>query len=659
MQLTPKTVELLAPAGTWSAFEAAINAGADAVYLGGKHFNMRVHKNDFNFDDEQLKKAVAYAHENDVKLYVTLNNLISEEELPDLKNYLKYLEMIQPDAILVQDFSVIKLMNELEIKIPIHASIMMNIHNADAIETLKKYGITRVVISRELSLNEIKFLKQITDIETEYFIHGDMCISESGQCIHSGVLFGQSGNRGRCLKPCRWSYELHIDKNDYAEETGDNDESEYVDDAFMAGSFHRLALNDMCMYRNLPELINAGVYSFKIEGRMRPPEFIQRIVSTYRKAIDNYISDPTGYSIDEDEWQKLYDNRVRDFTTSFAFGQTTSEDIGWSGEREPKFFSKAIIEPSVDDSSAKAIFDNFKYEIKNESKPKLALRVATMESAKAAIDNEADIIYVGGESFRPLRAWTIKNFFEIIDYAHKRNKKIILNTPRTTYQRECSELKQLISKLEHFTSKFDGVMVSNLGSLKLIKDISTLPVQTDLSFNLFNHKAAEFLKDNGAVMAAASLELSYSQLKSLIENSKLPIEVVIHGAIESMICDHNFINMEYELNKWTEFNWYEDHYALKDESGEMHSLRIDQFGRNHIYFAKDLCMYKYLKHFKGAESLRIDAQLYSAEVVGLLTKIYKNAIDNEPSEEFFEELQKKSPRPLGIGVYKFQQSLNS
>ena len=659
MLLTRKTVELLAPAGTWEAFEAAIDAGADAVYLGGKHFNMRVHKNDFNFDDAQLKQAIEYAHARDVKLYITLNNLISEEELPALEDYLKYLGEIKPDALLVQDFSVNKLINELKLNIPIHASIMMNTHNAHAVEALKKYGITRVVVSREMNLAEVKLLKQETGIETEYFIHGDMCIAESGQCIHSGVLFGQSGNRGRCLKPCRWSFELHLDETAYTQETGDADDADYVDGAFMAESLHRLALNDMCMYRNLPELINAGVYSFKIEGRMRPPEFIHKIVSTYRKAIDRYIADPTGYSIDEDEWHNLYDNRARDFSTVFALGQTTSEDIGWSGEREPRFFSKAVVEPSVDDKAAADIF-NEESAIKNtESKPILSVRISTLEAAKAALNESADVVYVGGETFKPLRPWNLQEYKEIIDYAHALNKRLILNTPRTTYRRECTELEQLLSKVENFDDKPDGVMVSNLGAFKLAKDISSLPIQSDISFNLFNHKAAEFLKDNGAVMAASSLELSYTQLKSLVENSNLPIEVLVHGSFESMICDHNFINMEYDLNKWTEFNWFEDHYALKDEAGQMHSIRMDQFGRSHIYFAKDLCLYKYLEHFMGAASLRIDAQLYSTENISFVTRIYRQAIDNGPNDDIFKELQKNSPRPLGIGVYRFQQSRNS
>ena len=637
-----KSVELLAPAGTWNAFTAAIDAGANAVYLGGKHFNMRVHNDDFNFDDVQLKQAIEYAHSHRVKLYITLNNLISEEELPALETYLKYLGEIKPDALLVQDFAVIKLIRELNINIPIHASIMMNIHNVPAVKKLQKYGITRVVVSREMTLSEVKMLRQKTGIETEYFIHGDMCISESGQCIHSGVLFGQSGNRGRCLKPCRWKYELI-----------DEDSGEILDE-----NSYKLALKDMCMYNSIPELINAGICSFKIEGRMRPPEFIHRIVSSYRKTIDDYLCDPYGYQVDMDGWKELFNNRARDFTTACAFGKLTRNDIGLTGEREPRFFSKAIVEPSVDDIQAEKIFASEEPIRFDGTKPSLSVRVSTFEAARDAIENGADVVYVGGEAFKPLKAWTIREYEDIMHDLGR--AKIILNTPRATYSRECNELKDVISRLEnHEYRLFDGVLVSNIGALNLLSKVLPISIHADLSFNLFNHKAAEFLKDNGAEMATASPELSYSQLKGLIENSPLPIEVVVHGSLESMICDHNFPKMYLDIDEWAERDKFNRHYALKDEAGELHSIRIDQYGRNHIYFAKDLCLYRYINHFMGAASLRIEAQLYSADFVGYITKIYREAIDSNPNLEMMKELQEKSPRPLGIGIYRFKQSLNS
>ena len=643
MRQIDKPVELLAPAGTWSALVAAIDAGANAVYLGGKHFNMRVHKNDFNFDDEMLKKAITYAHEHGVKIYITLNNLISNEELSSLKDYLIYLGEIKPDAILVQDFAVIKMIRDLKINVPMHASIMMNTHNVPAIKKLKEFGITRVVVSRELTLHEVNLLKQQTGIETEYFIHGDMCISESGQCIHSGIIFGQSGNRGRCLKPCRWSYELI-----------DEDNKDVLDD-----SSYKFALKDMCMYHNIPELIHAGISSFKIEGRMRPPEFIHRIVSIYRRAIDSYLADSTGYVINDDDWQSLYENRARDFTTSCAFSSLTKDDIGITGEREPRFFSSAVIEPSFDDKSAADIFSSERPIKTASDKPKLSVRIATIDSAKAAIENGADVVYVGGEVFKPLRPWTLNDYENIIDFAHYHGKQIIINTPRTTYQRECNELERLFDSISKFKQKPDGVMVSNLGTLSLAKQFDFAQINTDISFNLFNYGAAEFLKENGAAQAAASLELSFTQLRSLVEQSALPIEVVIHGSYESMICDHNFPVMYLAFDSSNYYTELKHHYALKDEAGEIHSIRIDQYGRNHIYFAKDLCLYPYIKHFIGAASLRIDAQLYQADFVAFLTKIYRNAIDNEPSTDILNDLKSNTPRLLGIGVYRFRESRNS
>ena len=650
MLLNRKSVELLAPAGTWDALVAGVESGADAVYLGGKHFNMRMHEGEFNFDDATLKKAIDYAHAHGVRLYVTLNNLISNEEIPALREYLAYLNEIRPDALLVQDFAVLELVHEMGITIPLHTSVMMNTHNEHAIEKLKEYGITRIVVGREMTLSELSLFRERTGIEVEYFMHGDMCISESGQCIHSGVLFGQSGNRGRCLKPCRWAYQL-ID-----EKTGE------VLDEDGPGAY-KLALKDMCMYRAIPQLIQAGVFSFKIEGRMRPAGFIRRIVSTYRKAIDAYIADPNGYTTDEEGWKNLYDNRARDFTTTFAFGQPGKKDIGFTGEREPRFFSHAVKEAGFQDEVLRQERD---IEKANAPHRTLSVRVNTVESAKAAIDNGADTVYVGGEAFRPLRPWKLGDYAEILAYA-KGKARVVVNTPRTTMRRECGELEQFFTALREI--KPDGLMVSNLGSLKLAKAITDLPVQADVSFNLFNQLAAKFLQENGLTMATTSYELSFEQLREIVESAELPLETVVHGSYESMICDHDFPAMSLpEFNELDNPEVLDRHYALLDTAGEKHAIRIDQYGRNHLYFAKDLCLYPYLAKFNGLASYRIEAQDYSPELTGCVTKLYREALDalaaGKSAEEAFdheafEQVQKMSPREWGIGTYRFRQSRNS
>ncbi|WP_295165018.1 peptidase U32 family protein [Selenomonas sp. F0473] len=647
MLLHRKSVELLAPAGTWDAMTAGIEAGADAVYLGGKHFNMRLHEGDFNFDDARLKAAVEYAHVRNVELYVTLNNLISNEELPALRDYLAYLDEIRPDAILVQDFAVLELVREMGVTVPLHTSVMMNTHNEHAIEKLKEYGITRIVVGREMTLSELALFHERTGIEVEYFMHGDMCISESGQCIHSGVLFGQSGNRGRCMKICRWPFAL-ID-----EETG------AVLDENSPGPY-KLALKDMCMYRSIPALIQAGVYSFKIEGRMRSPEFIARLVSTYRRAIDAYIADPNGYATDEEGWRTLYDNRVRDYTTTFAFGQPTAVDIGMTGEREPRFFSKAVEEAGFDDEVLRA---ERPIAVQHPPERRLSVRVGTPAAARAAIDAGADTVYVGGEALRPNRPWKLVNYAAIADYAAGA-ARIVVHTSRTTMRRECGELEQFFAALGDIP--VDGIMVGNLGTLKLAKARTDLPIQADHSFNIFNHLAVTFLKENGLVMAASSYELSFSQLREIVENAVLPIEAVVHGAVESMICDHNFPAMS--LPNYSELSAPElmdVHYALRNETGGVHSIRIDQYGRNHIYFAKDLCLYPYLEKFAGLGSYRIEAQDYGPAATGEIVRIYRAALDrlaagaNGYEEADFHRLKELSPRPLGIGTYRFRQSRNS
>lgn len=650
MILTRKSVELLAPAGTWDALVADVESGADAVYLGGKHFNMRMHEGDFNFDDAALKKAIDYAHAHDVRLYITLNNLISDEELPALKEYLQYLEEIQPDALLVQDFAVLELVHEMGITIPLHTSVMMNTHNEHAIEKLKEYGITRIVVGREMTLSELALFRARTGIEVEYFMHGDMCISESGQCIHSGVVFGQSGNRGRCLKPCRWAYELIDEKSGKRLDEG-------------GPGPYKLALKDMCMYRAIPELIQAGVFSFKIEGRMRPAPFLRRIVSTYRAAIDAYIADPTGYATDEEGWKQLYENRARDFTTTFAFGQPTAKDIGFDGTREPRFFSEAVKEAGFQDDILK---QERPIQKENASHRTLAVRVGTPAAAKAAVDAGADVVYVGGEAFRPQRPWRLTDYAEVLAYAQERNVRVVLNTPRTTMRRECGELEQLFSSIRDWKQQPAGIMVSNLGALKLAQSLTNLPVQADLSFNLFNHLATVFMKDNGITQACASLELSFEQLREIVENAVLPIEVVIHGGYESMICDHNFPAMSLpDYNELNEPELMDRHYALRDKAGEIHRIRIDQFGRNHIYFAKDLCLYPYLAKFNGIASYRIEAQDETPAATAMLTKIYRKALDRLATgdasfdEHDFKTLQESAPRGLGIGTYRFRESRNS
>lgn len=658
MILTRDSVELLAPAGNWEALEAAVEAGADAVYLGGKSLNMRLHRKDMNFDDDALARAIDFAHRRGVRLYVTLNNLISDEELPELDRFLRLLKEIRPDAVLAQDLAVLEAARKINLNIPLHASVMMNIHNEPAMRFLKELGVTRVVAGREMDLCELALLKERVGLEIEYFVHGDMCIAESGQCIHSGVLFGQSSNRGRCLKPCRWPYRL-VD-----EKTG------AILDEPGAGPY-KLALKDMCLYRYLPELIQAGVTSFKIEGRMRPADFVGRIVSAYRKAIDTYIADPTGYSTDEEAYRSLFENRVRDFTTNFAFGQPSSKAIGFDGSREPRFFSKAKKEAPVSFNTSAEKIENSpeceprekwerSIEISAEKStkgapcPPLAVTAANLEQLIAACENGANAVYIGGEAYEPEKPWGIDDLRRAKSIAGEYGAVIVVKTPRTTRLRECSDLEQFFARLD--TIRPAGLMVGNPGSLFIALKYTDLPLQTDHSFNLFNATAAGFLKERRVGLGTASLELNLSQLKNLASSSPLPIEVIVHGPCESMISDFNIPKLALTGTDTDEI-LPANNFALLDEAGEKHSIRRDQYGRSHVFFAKDLCLYEYLPELTAASSFRIEGSRYKPEILGKITGLYRRALNSlangqtELDFEALKALEKESPRPFGPGAF--------
>ena len=205
-----KTIELLAPAGSWEALEAAVNAGADAVYMGGKAFGARQYAS--NFDREELTRAVYFAHMHRVRLYITVNTLVDDAEMPELADYLLFLNNVGVDGIIVQDMGVINLARKLVPQLPLHASTQMTVTSLAGVRLCAENGMERAVLARELSIKDIKTICSNTDTEIEVFIHGALCVCYSGQCLMSSLIGGRSGNRGRCAQPCRLPYKL-TDKN--------------------------------------------------------------------------------------------------------------------------------------------------------------------------------------------------------------------------------------------------------------------------------------------------------------------------------------------------------------------------------------------------------------------------------------------------------------
>ncbi len=294
-----KKPELLAPAGNMDAFLAAIEAGADAIYIGGYTFGARAFAN--NFSDDEIIKCINYAHLYGVKVYITVNTIVYEKEVDLFLNYIDFLHRNNVDAIIIQDLGMFDLVRKVYPNLELHASTQMHIHNLNGVLNLQKWGAKRVVMARETSYETLKEIKKHTSIELEVFVHGALCVSYSGQCLMSSLIGGRSGNRGKCAGTCRQQYNL-IDDNG----------KEYNEDSYL------LSTRDLNTLEDIGKLIELGIESFKIEGRMKRAEYVYLVVSIYRKAIDNYLKYKETRITENDilELKKIYN---RKFTKGYLF----------------------------------------------------------------------------------------------------------------------------------------------------------------------------------------------------------------------------------------------------------------------------------------------------------------------------------------------------
>lgn len=278
-------VEILAPAGSYESMVAAIKAGADAIYIGGTRFGARAFAD--NLTEEKLLETIDYVHLHGRKIYLTINTLFKEEELKDeLYPYLLPYYKQGLDAVIVQDMGVLQFIKRHFPGLPIHASTQMTITSVAGAKALEKLGVERVVTSRELQLDEIRRISEETNLEIESFVHGALCYCYSGQCLYSSLIGGRSGNRGQCAQPCRLPYKVDGQKK-----------SNYV-----------LSLKDICTLELIPELVDAGIYSFKIEGRMKKPEYVALVTAIYRKYVNLYLEKGRqGFCVTEKDKQDLMD----------------------------------------------------------------------------------------------------------------------------------------------------------------------------------------------------------------------------------------------------------------------------------------------------------------------------------------------------------------
>ena len=309
-----KRPELLAPAGTLEKMKMAILYGAEAVYLGGQAFGLRALGG--NFTDAELREAVAFAHARGKKVYVTVNVYPHDGDMDGLPEYLRFLERIHVDALLVADLGVFSVARDVVPSLPLHVSTQANTVNVAAVRAWKALGAQRVVLARELSLREIAAIRSAVDVELEMFVHGAMCISMSGRCLLSAYMTGRDANRGACAQSCRWRYALMEEQRPGEYFPIDEDEhGTYI-----------MNSKDLCLLPYLTDVIATGVDSLKIEGRMKSVHYVASVTKAYRAAIDAYSADPAQFAINSAWTTELGKVSHRPYTTGFALHRATADD---------------------------------------------------------------------------------------------------------------------------------------------------------------------------------------------------------------------------------------------------------------------------------------------------------------------------------------------
>jgi len=315
--------ELLAPAGNLEKLKFAFIYGADAVYIGGKDFSLRAGADNFTASD--MEEAVTFAHARGKKVYVAVNIIPHNEDIDKLPPYIKFLRSLGIDAVILSDPGILTLVKELAPELKVHLSTQANTVNWLSCNFWHKQGVDRIILARELSLEEIKFIREQTpaNLELEIFVHGAMCISYSGRCLMSNYMTYRDANRGDCAHPCRYKYYL-------MEEKRPGKFFPVVEDERGTYFFNS---KDLCMLDKVPDLFSTGVNSFKIEGRMKSVHYVAQVTKLYRSVIDEYYSNPEDYTFKDEYMEELKKTTNREFTRGFFYGKPTADDQSYESSK--------------------------------------------------------------------------------------------------------------------------------------------------------------------------------------------------------------------------------------------------------------------------------------------------------------------------------------
>jgi len=613
-------MELLAPAGSFEAMIAAVSAGADAVYFGGTALNARVFGK--NFTDEELRRATEYLRLHGVKSYLTLNTLVSDKEMKDLFPFIKLVNEIGIDAVIVQDIGLLKLLREIAPDLPVHASTQMTIHSLSGVKKAYEMGFSRVVLSRELPESEIRYICENSPVEIEAFIHGALCMCYSGQCYMSSVIGERSGNRGKCAQPCRKPY----------------------------GNGYELSLKDLCMAKEFTRFLNCGVHSLKIEGRMKSPEYVAGVVSVYRKLIDEKRN------ATEEEYKKLAKLFSRDGFTNDYFEDKPSR----------KMFGVRTEENKADTREADVLYEERKLPVKmtftakkdvpmtlvmegagkavraEEQPPFIAQKVATtMSDCKKQLSKLGDtefclgslecfiddglFIPVGvlnrlrrfccekltGELCKiPERRFLEHNpcSFEsvssdkIIAYCLTKNQaeavkgavdeirlpyyiadssydgKLCAVLPAIMFDREEALVEKKLTELKAMGVK--SVSCGNLGQLELCKRLGFTEIHGDTGLNIFNSQSILKAKELGFSSVVLSFEANSAQIRDM--KKSIPCNAFVYGRYPVMTIQNCLMKNRGEC---IDFKGYSE---LKDTTGRSFPVFCLPPHRNVIYNAVPL-----------------------------------------------------------------------
>ena len=634
--------ELLAPAGTLQTVEAVLNAGADAVYCGGKRLNMRMHRSSYNLSDDDLAGAIDLAHRRGRKLYLTLNNLILEEDLDALRSALELAARLRPDALIVQDLATVELAREICVEVPLHASTMMNVHSEKTAAALKLMGFVRAIASRDIPLHEARRIAETSGLEMEYFVHGDMCIAHSSQCYLSSLVFGESSNRGRCVKPCRWDWKLL---------TAAGSPVAGMSEGYL------LARRDLCMFQHIPELVQNRIASLKIEGRMRTADFLAPLVAAYRQAIDGYFSDPLHYATQAEGMDNLWLRRVREFTTALCLRRGGAESVDASGKREPRLFSLARAEADLSEPPGEALVPP---PIRGSFE--LAVHVATRAAAESALAAGANAVYLGGDEFPAFPgdidpAW----LREFCSQAAARRARVAVLSTRTGDERDLAQWAWWLKQVSGIRGL--GAGASTIGAIEVARSLRVREILGDYSLNLANSLAADALSTLGATRVTASVELDFACLRALAAQVRLPLEAIVHGPLPGMLLEHCVVAAAagQTSHEPCAMSCRKEAYVLRDTAGQDHAVRFDSRCRNHLYAARELCLLPSLGRLAplGLAAVRIEAQFYTPAQVELVVGAYRRTIDQLRAGHWpdvqadLESIAAATGLPLGDGPMDF------